>query len=227
MEVLSCIERALQGMRLASNSVKLVAASKKQSQIDIQLYLQLASQLGIEPIIGESYVQEYRAKRDFLPSHSAHLIGQLQRTKVREAVKLFDLIESVHSEEIALEIDKEAKRISKIQPILIQVNVSDDPNKSGFDLNSARKFILEGLPKLGSLKFEGLMTITKLYERPELARNDFRRLKNFGDSLKDEPHIPRLPVLQLSMGMSADYQVAIEEGATIVRLGSAIFGERG
>ena len=142
---------------------KVVAVSKFQS-IDVMCELanELANQ-GEKVIFGESYVQEYQKKRPQLPPHTVHMIGRLQRNKAREAVQLFDVIESMHSLSLAETLNKEAEKIGKIQEVYLQVNISNDVGKAGFLADE----LLDALPKLVSysaLKITGVMTITKDYE---------------------------------------------------------------
>jgi PLP dependent protein len=173
--------------------------------------------------LGENRVQEAAAKIPAVPGAAWHLIGPLQSNKARRAVELFDVIESVDSVELAARLDRlvEELRPDRPLPILLQVNVDADPGKAGFD-----PAVLEGnlarLADLPALRLEGLMTVGRLVDRSE-ARPTFVALRTLGDRLRGRE--PRLGP-ELSMGMSADYDVAIEEGATIVRIGRALFGDR-
>jgi PLP dependent protein len=173
--------------------------------------------------LGENRVQEAAAKIPAVRGAAWHLIGPLQSNKARRAVELFDVIESVDSVELAARLDRlvEELRPDRPLPILLQVNVDADPGKAGFD-----PAVLEGdlarLADLPALRLEGLMTVGRLVDRSE-ARPTFVALRTLGDRLRGRE--PRLGP-ELSMGMSADYDVAIEEGATIVRIGRALFGDR-
>lgn len=199
-------------------NVRLVAVSKRQP---LERVKALFSSLGYKSanlVLGENYVQEWSEKRGDLPTpREVHLIGPLQSNKARDAVALFDVIESVHSEKILSAIAKEAGRIGSVKRIFLQVNISEDPAKAGF-APEGMKAILEKAKTLTGVKVEGLMTITKDYLQAEEARPDFRALRVLRDSLD--------PTLELSMGMSSDFEVAIQEGATLVRIGSALFGSR-
>ena len=198
-----------------NTSVELVAVSKLQPASLVQEFLNLGGSI----ILGENYVQEFKKKREELKGDfKAHLIGPLQRNKAKLAVELFDLIESVHSVEVAQAIDKAAAQLGKVQEIFLQINISSDAAKSGFTANAAAEFFRGELTRLKNLNCTGLMTITELYEKPEEARGDFRSLNQLAQSLK--------PGLGLSMGMSQDFEIAVEEGATHVRVGTALFGER-
>lgn len=207
--------------------ITLIAVSKKQPfQKMIELEEAFAKR-GAVATFGENYVQEYSEKRSMLSGKSrAHLIGSLQRNKAKDAVALFDLIESVHTAELAHTLDREAAKIKKIQDILFQVNISSDDAKNGFTLEGLTTFLKE-TKSFPSLRALGVMTITKLYDNPEDARGDFKALKTLALQLKaDFPKIFVGERMELSMGMSADFQIAIEEGATMVRIGTALFGER-
>jgi len=176
---------------------------------------------------GENRVQEAQEKISNLKfeiSNSKiiwHLIGHLQKNKAKTAVKLFDLIHSVDSKELAEELDRQAAKISKIQRILVQVKLSEEETKQGV---AADDFfpLIERIAALGSVKLEGVMTMPPFFEDPEKARPYFRRLLE----LKKEAESRGFELPVVSMGMSNDFEVAIEEGATMVRVGTALFGER-
>jgi pyridoxal phosphate enzyme (YggS family) len=172
---------------------------------------------GVTPVIGESYIGDYLKKLEFLNGgFESHFIGPLQDSAVGKVVRVFDVIHSVHSIPIALKIGKESRRLKKKVSIFIQVNVSNDPAKQGIlaeELSAAINAAgSEGLPVLG------LMTITQNYENSEGARADFAKLRTLRDTY--------LPGGELSMGMSGDYEVAVEEGATVIRVGSALFSPK-
>ncbi|GIL15209.1 MAG: YggS family pyridoxal phosphate enzyme [Chloroflexota bacterium] len=183
--------------------------------------------------IGENRVEEASEK---IPTANAqlardkirwHLIGHLQRRKARAAVTLFDIVQSVDTLRLAETLNRAAAEQTKQLPILLQVNVGNDPNKFGFDLN-ARAAFLQDVAKivpLANLQVQGLMTIGPLVATAEQARPFFRALRKLRDELAQK--FPEANWRELSMGMTDDYAVAIEEGATIVRIGRAIFGQRG
>ncbi len=150
-----------------------------------------------------------------------HLIGHLQKNKAKYAVQLFDLIHTVDSIELAEELNKQAEKIGKIQSILVQVKLSEEETKHGISEDELI-LLLEEIKKLKNLKLEGLMTMPPFFDNPEEARPYFRRLREIRDNAKEKGFM--LP--ELSMGMSGDFEVAIEEGATMVRIGTALFGER-
>jgi PLP dependent protein len=174
--------------------------------------------------LGENRVQEAATKIPLVPGARWHLVGPLQGNKARRAVELFDAIESVGSVDLARRLDRLAGEVrpGRPLPVLLQVNVAGDPAKSGFaeeEVDAALSELLD----LAHLRVEGLMTIGRLAAAPEEARPTFRALRILRDDL-GKRH-PRLGS-SLSMGMSDDYEVAVEEGATVVRVGRAIFGER-
>ena len=166
---------------------------------------------------GENKIQEAKAKIPEVSSRARwHFIGHLQSNKAREAVALFDLIQSVDSVKLAGELNQWAERAGKTQPILLEVNVASEASKHGLRPEDVAAAVTE-INRLAHLEVRGLMTIPPYAVDPEQARPFFRQLRTLRDRL-------RLP--ELSMGMSHDFTVAIEEGATIVRIGAAIFGER-
>jgi pyridoxal phosphate enzyme (YggS family) len=176
-------------------------------------------------VFGESYLQEARAK---IPQITAPVrwdfIGHLQRNKVRHAVGLFQMIHSVDSLSLARDINLAAGKRGEKARILVEVNVSGETTKSGIDPQGAGSLMQE-LIALPHLSVEGLMTMAPYSDDPEDARPFFRALKQLQDALNERPG-PALNLKELSMGMSSDFEVAIEEGSTMVRIGTAIFGER-
>ncbi len=185
--------------------------------------LQTAVAAGLTTL-GENRVQEAADKVPAVPGAAWHLIGPLQSNKARRAVELFDVIESVDSVELGARLDRIAGEVrpGSPLPILLQVNVDDDPAKAGLaraDLPAA----IEALAGCAALELRGLMTIGRLVAEPEQARTTFRRLRQASEELRASGR-PIGPAL--SMGMSDDYPIAVEEGATIVRVGRALFGER-
>jgi pyridoxal phosphate enzyme (YggS family) len=172
---------------------------------------------------GENYVQEARQKIDEI-GHSGlqwHFIGHLQSNKAHYAVRLFDLIHSVDSIKLARELDKKAGAEQKVVACLIEVNLSREGSKFGITKEKARELAHE-MKGLANISLQGLMTMPPYFDEPELARPYFIALRK----LKEEIAQDGIPLAELSMGMSTDFEVAIEEGATMVRVGRAIFGER-
>jgi pyridoxal phosphate enzyme (YggS family) len=185
--------------------------------------LQSALAAGITDL-GENRVQEAAAKIEALGQVVTwHLVGHLQSNKAKAAVKLFDLIHSVDDVELATALDRHAGALGKRQRVLFQVNVSGEASKSGFSAAGLRTGV-ERLAALPHLQPEGLMTIAPQGAGEEELRGIFRALRLLRDQLA--PAFPGGPWQHLSMGMTDDYEVAVEEGATLVRVGRAIFGER-
>jgi hypothetical protein len=174
-------------------------------------------------VFGESKLQEARAKIPLLPSNLRwHFIGHLQKNKIRHALPLFEIIHSVDSLDLAQAIDRIAEEDGLHPRILLEVNVAGEGSKFGFKATTLRAE-LESLLMLARLSIEGLMCIPPLAEEAEISRKYFVELRELRDALEKEFQL-KLP--QLSMGMTNDYSVAVEEGATLVRVGTAIFGER-
>jgi len=175
---------------------------------------------------GENRVQEALPKIEALQGEQIrwHFIGQLQRRKVRDVVGVFDLIHSVDSLELASEIDRRAEAAGCRQDVLLEVNVAGETTKAGFHPDRLKE-ILPRVCGLRHLDVKGLMTIPPAVDKPERARPYFRRLRELAQQLSGQG-LQTVSFGELSMGMSNDYVVAIEEGATMVRLGTAIFGTR-
>ncbi|HET9523904.1 MAG TPA: YggS family pyridoxal phosphate-dependent enzyme [Terrimicrobiaceae bacterium] len=197
--------------------VELVAVSKTQDAPSVRRALDAG-----QSILGESRAQELVAKAPLLPSLTRwHFIGHLQRNKIRKVLPLVELIHSVHSLELALDIDRIANELGLFPRVLLEVNVVGEAAKFGFRPDLLREQI-ETLLALPRIQVEGLMTIAPVAERPDDARPFFIRLRE----LRDEVAGRGIPLATLSMGMSGDFVVAVEEGATLVRVGTAIFGPR-
>ena len=176
-----------------------------------------------QTLFGESKVQEARVKIPLLPSNLRwHFIGHLQKNKIRHALPFFEMIHSVDSVDLAQAIDRIAQEDGLHPRILLEVNVAGEGSKFGFKATTLRAE-LESLLMLPRLSIEGLMCIPPLAEEAETSRTYFVELRKLRDALEKE-FLVKLP--QLSMGMTNDYRVAVEEGATLVRVGTAIFGER-
>ena len=176
-------------------------------------------------IFGENRVQEALGKAEACgPGLSWHLTGHLQRNKARAAARFFDVVESLDSRELAAELDRRAGEAGRRLRVLVQVKIGDEQTKSGVAPEDAPGLI-ETAARLPNLELAGLMTIPPPPERPGDSRPWFARLRGLRERWDGEL-CPRGTLRELSMGMSADYEEAIEEGATIVRVGSQIFGER-
>ena len=170
---------------------------------------------------GENRVQEFRGKYGLFPDAKWHFIGTLQTNKVKDVVGRAWLIHSVDSMHLLTAIAHRAEQTGVTQPVLLQVNVSGEESKHGFECCDVREALIEA-SRLGSVEVRGLMTMAP-FGRPEDARWVFRELRELRDSLREMP-LNGVELSELSMGMSNDFRVAIEEGATIVRVGGAIFG---
>jgi pyridoxal phosphate enzyme (YggS family) len=174
-------------------------------------------------LLGENRVQEAEAKAPQVPGARWHLIGPLQSNKARRAVGLFDVVETVDSVDLARRLDRLAGELARAPlGVYLQVNVDRDPAKAGFDPDALEKALPE-LAALSNLTLLGLMTVGRLTGSAEEARSTFARLRGLSEHLR--PIVPALGA-GLSMGMSHDFEVAVEEGATVIRVGQAIFGER-
>ena len=186
--------------------------------------LRAATAAGLRDL-GENRVQEAAEKQPSVPGARWHLIGPLQSNKARRAVEIFDQIQTVDSDELAIRLDRMAleMRPARPLPILLQVNVDEDPAKAGFTA-AGLEAALPGLIALPGLQINGLMTVGRFVTDPEAARPTFVRLRRLSEHLT---HLVSGLGPELSMGMSADFEVAVEEGATIVRVGQAIFRARG
>jgi pyridoxal phosphate enzyme (YggS family) len=176
--------------------------------------------------LGENYIQEATEKFQALYREAVgwHFIGHLQSNKAKFAVRMFDLIHSVDSFKLAREIDRQAAKLDKIQKILIQVNISGESTKSGIEEQQAMALVRQIAP-LPHTRVCGLMTMPPFFNAPETVRPFFRRLRLLSERMAAET-IPTVSMQELSMGMTGDFEVAIAEGATLVRIGTAIFGER-
>ena len=175
--------------------------------------------------LGENRVQELVGKQDRLnPGFEIHLIGRLQTNKVKQAVERVAMIQSVDREPLALEISRRAEAENRVMPVLVQVNIAREPQKAGVDEDELVPLLKEwaGLPGLDT---RGLMAIMPAVDDPETVRPYFRRMREWFDRLRDMD-LPGVTMQTLSMGMSDDAIVAAQEGATMVRLGRALFGSR-
>jgi pyridoxal phosphate enzyme (YggS family) len=199
--------------------VALVAVSKSVSAARLGAALEAGM-----TTFGENRVQEAESKAPDVPGARWHLVGHLQGNKASRAMRLFESIDSVDSLDLAQRLSGLAhdQRDGRRLPILLQVNVDRDPSKEGFD-PAALEEVLAELLALPGLDVQGLMTVGRMVDRPEDARPSFSSLRQLSERLRSAE--PRLGP-QLSMGMSDDFEVAVEEGATTVRVGRALFGER-
>ena len=175
--------------------------------------------------LGENRVQELVGKLDRLnPAFEIHLIGRLQTNKVKTAIDKVAMIQSLDREALALEISRRAVAAGRVMPVLVQVNIAREPQKAGIDEELLLPF-LQQCAQLPGLRVEGLMAIMPIADDPEDVRPYFRRMREWFDRLRDMD-LPGVQMRTLSMGMSDDAVVAAQEGATMVRLGRALFGAR-
>ena len=217
-EVRAEIEQAATKSRRNVQEVELIAVSKAHDAEKIREAI-----AGGQLLFGESKVQEGRAKIPLLPSHLRwHFIGHLQKNKIRHTLPLFELIHSIDSVDLANQVERIGKEDGLFPRILLQVNVAGEGNKFGFKPEALMEN-MEHLLELERLSIEGLMTIPPLTADPEKSRPHFAQLRSLRSELEQRFHL-KLP--HLSMGMSDDFAVAVEEGATLVRIGTRIFGPR-
>ncbi len=220
-DVWSRIEKAAEKTGKDKEEVKLVAVTKTVEPARIKE----AINCGIQ-IIGENRVQEAESKFvQITEKVERHLVGHLQTNKARKAVELFDFIQSVDSERIAQEISRRASQKGKIMPVLVEVNTSAEETKFGIEPHQVLPLI-ESISDLEGIRIRGLMTIGLFSDDPEDTRPCFKKLKAIFDQLK-EKSIPNVEMTCLSMGMTSDFEVAIQEGSNMVRVGTGIFGPRG
>jgi len=200
--------------------VMLVAASKTRTAEEVQV----AIDAGIK-IVGYNYVQEAEKIFQVIGNQVQwHLIGHLQKNKVKKAVKIFDMIETIDSVELAEKVDKECELNNKIMPVLIEINSGEESNKTGIFPENVEQLIFQ-IKDLPNIRIKGLMTMGPRFGDPEKSRPYFEITKKAFDSLKVQ-NIPNVDMKYLSMGMSNSYSIAIKEGANIVRIGTKLFGER-
>ena len=192
------------------DSIKLVAVTKQANPDQMRELIEAG-----ETEIGENRVKDAVEKKRIFTSQSLswHMIGHLQSNKVKEAVKIFSVIHSVDSLKLAYSIDKEAKKNTTVQDILIEINVSGEDSKFGLKPEMLSGYLQE-VAALNGIRTLGLMTMAPFVKNAEEVRPYFRRLKKLADAMH---------LRELSMGMTQDFEVAIEEGATMVRIGSALF----
>ncbi len=202
------------------DGVELVAAAKTRQPEEVLE----AVESGVK-IVGENYVQEAERACEVVGNRAKwHFIGHLQKNKVKKAVRLFDMIETVDSVEIAKEINKRCTQIAKIMPVLIEINSGREKQKSGVLPENAEPLVRE-ISHLQNIKVMGLMTMGPRFGNPEDSRPYFVETKRIFDRMK-KLNLPNVEMRYLSMGMTNSYKIALEEGANMVRIGTKIFGER-
>ncbi|HEX5025481.1 MAG TPA: YggS family pyridoxal phosphate-dependent enzyme [Agriterribacter sp.] len=207
---------------LERKQVTLVAVSKTKSVADIQEMYKLGQR-----DFGENYVQELVEKHQQLPGDICwHFIGHLQRNKVKEIAAFVHLIQGVDSLRLLTEINKQAEKCNRIIAVLLQVHIAREETKFGLDEKELRE-VVDHLSSLKNIAVKGLMGMASFTNDIEIVRSEFRYLKSIYDSLQYGPLSTfHLSLTTLSMGMSSDYAVAVEEGANMVRIGSLLFGAR-
>jgi pyridoxal phosphate enzyme (YggS family) len=221
MELLMTIKVSVQ--RLLSelpSGVQLVAAAKTRSPEEVLEAIQSGAK-----IIGENYVQEAQRVYEVIGKKAKwHFIGRLQSNKVKKAVGIFDMIETIDSVELAEEIDKRCRDIDKVIPVLVEINSGREKQKSGV-LPENTEQLLKEISSLHHVKVMGLMTMGPRFGNPEDSRPYFVETRKTFEGIK-KLDLPNVEMRYLSMGMTNSYRIALEEGANIVRIGSKIFGER-
>lgn len=201
--------------------IQLVAVSKRFPATAIEEAIE-AGQL----LFGENYIQEAAGKIETLGDRCRfHFIGHLQSNKARTAAQLFDVIETVDRPKLARMLNKHLQELGRTMQVLVQVNIGEDEHKSGMAAEETET-LLRAIEELEQLEVIGLMTMPPFTDDPEDARPHFRNLRLLAEDLREKGLFGDREKVELSMGMSSDYHIAIEEGATIVRVGTAIFGER-
>jgi PLP dependent protein len=242
--VILCVLRGFRFMSIAENIAevreRIAAAARRAARNPDEITLMGVSKtFPIERIreayaaglrvFGENRVQEFAGKADALRdllNTKWHLIGHLQTNKAAKAAELFDAVDSVDSVRMAEKLNASAESVGKTLSVLIEINVGGEQAKSGVALNSGElEQILRNALRWDNLKINGLMTVPPYTEDPEGSRPYFRQLRQIRDSIAARD-LPQISIAVLSMGMSHDFEVAIQEGATCVRVGTAIFGER-
>lgn len=200
--------------------VLLIAVSKTRTNEEIEE----AAKAGAR-VFGENKPQELRDKADSLSKeYQWHMIGHLQTNKIKYVVDRAELIHSIDSYKLAEAVDKEAKKRDKIVPILIEVNIASEDSKFGLKLEETEQLVRQ-IALLPNVRIKGLMTVPPYVEDPEENRAHFRKMRQLFIDIK-EKNIDNVDMNELSMGMTGDFEVAVEEGATMVRVGTGIFGER-
>jgi pyridoxal phosphate enzyme (YggS family) len=217
LNVMERIEKAAQRAGRDPKEIKLVAVSKTV-EVD---RIKEAIEAGVT-ILGENYVQEAQKKIEAIGTPVTwHFIGHLQSNKAKYAVRLFDMIHSIDSLPLAQELNRRGQQTNRVIKVMIEVNISGEETKFGADEEKVLS-IAKGILGLGHLSLEGLMTMPPYFDSPEMSRPYYVQLRE----LKERMVRGGVPLKELSMGMSNDFEIAVEDGATYVRVGTAIFGER-
>jgi pyridoxal phosphate enzyme (YggS family) len=217
LKVMERIEKAARRVGRDPKEIKLVAVSKTVEAARVKE----AIEAGVS-ILGENYVQEAQKKIEEIGKPVPwHFIGHLQSNKAKYAVRLFDMIHSIDSLTLAEELNRRAEQVGQVTKVMIEVNISGEATKFGADEEKVFS-IVKGILNLRHLSLEGLMTMPPYFDSPEMSRPYYIKLRDLKEKMAKEG----ISLKELSMGMSNDFEIAIEEGATYVRVGTAIFGER-
>ena len=215
--VMERIEKAARRAGRDPKEIKLVAVSKTVEAARVKE----AIEAGVS-ILGENYVQEAQKKIEEIGKPVAwHFVGHLQSNKAKYAVRLFDMIHSIDSLTLAQELNRRAEQEGQVVKVMIEVNISGEATKFGTDEEKVLS-IIKGILSLNHLSLEGLMTMPPYFDSPEMSRPYYIKLRDLKEKMAKEG----ISLKELSMGMSNDFEIAIEEGATYVRVGTAIFGAR-
>ncbi len=215
------IAKAAIKAKRSPEDIKLVAVSKRFPAEKILLAIAAGQE-----IFGENYIQEIKEKRDLVPPHTNfHFIGHLQSNKAKVAAETCSMIETVDRLKLGNVLNKHLQSLDKTMDVLVQINIGKDQNKAGLERSKTEELLAQ-LNELSNLRVCGLMTMPPLTDNPELARPHFRDLRLLAEELVAKELFPAVEKPELSMGMSDDFHIAIEEGATIIRVGTAIFGQR-
>lgn len=208
---------------LSGTPCRLIAVSKTQPIEKLQEAYAAGQRL-----FGENKAQEMAAKQGALPNDIEwHMIGHLQTNKVKYIAPFVALIHSVDSLRLLEEVNKQGKKLNRIIPCLLQVYIAQEETKHGFDPSEVLQLAEKNLDQLyPHVEIKGLMGMATLADNTDQIRAEFQTLKNLFDQLKNKPLPPNMHMQELSMGMSADYKLALETGSTLIRVGTAIFGER-
>ena len=220
MRVRERIARAAERAGRSADDITLIAVSKTFDSATVQQAVDAGAR-----DLGENRVQEAIAKVGVVQGEARwHLIGHLQSNKARQAVEAFDVIHTIDSNQLADRLDRIAGDVGRRPSVLVQVDLAHEPTKSGVD-ESELPAIVEALESASHLEFRGLMTLPPFFDSPEQTRPYFRKLREILEGLNRNRSAEKR-LTELSMGMTNDFEVAIEEGATMVRVGTAIFGVR-
>lgn len=216
----SAIDKTARGCGRNPDDITLLAVSKRHSAASIQKAIDAG-----QSCFGENYIQEAQEKCRQFAGVTFHFIGHIQSNKAKLAVELFDVVETVDRLKLAKALHRHAETLDKTLDILIQVNIGKDPNKHGVHPEETIA-LLEAIQPLSNLRPRGLMTMPPLTTDFDKTRSYFRALRELSEQCAARKLFYDNKHVQLSMGMSSDYDIAIEEGSTSIRVGTAIFGER-